>query len=67
MGIYWCKKHEFCPINGTLRHCLAQNSHLGCVNLILLPTEHPKKNNQKYISKRGQKFRRGKSRNRKKV
>lgn len=40
--IAWCKKHGFCPINGQLEHCLAQNRHNGCKNLIGLPTEHPK-------------------------
>jgi len=42
MEIYWCRKHGFCPVNGTLNRCLAQNYHQGCVNLIKLPTEHPK-------------------------
>jgi len=41
MTVFWCKKHLFCPINGTLEHCLAQNGRQGCIRLIKLPTEKP--------------------------
>jgi hypothetical protein len=50
MEIYWCRKWGFCPINGSLNYCLAQNRHQGCKNLIRLPTEHPKK--EQYSAKR---------------
>jgi len=50
--IYWCRKHAFCPINGTLKHCFAQQAHHGCRNLITLPTEHPRYHSRKYARKK---------------
>jgi len=43
MEVHWCKLHRFCALNGQLRHCLAQNSHLGCKNLTQIQTtnQHP--------------------------
>lgn len=51
--IPFCRKHCFCPIN-QIEHCLAQNKHNGCKNLIYLPTEHPKteRKNNGYERKR---------------
>jgi len=46
--IYWCRKHGFCPIDGTLDNCKLQNFKRGCKNLIQLPTEHPKLPPRKY-------------------
>lgn len=50
MVVWFCFKHNFCPVNGTLLHCQAQNGHQGCIRLGLkevksltgLSLKHPK-------------------------
>jgi len=41
MDVFWCRKHKFCPIDGQLKHCLAQNFHQGCIRLVQLLTTIP--------------------------
>ena len=40
--VYYCRKHHFVVLERRqMAHCLAQNFHRGCKNLITLPAKHP--------------------------
>ncbi len=52
MAIHFCKKHGFVPMGEQLEHCLSQNCRIGCKNLGLIPTEHPKYRRESQKNKR---------------
>ena len=52
MSIHFCQKHGFVPLGEQLEHCLSQNCKLGCSNLGLIPTEHPRHRKESEKEKR---------------